>query len=202
MEFWTQYGSALTQLGIYAAGITVYTLVVTALYVPMGTRLMFARRFGEQAIATPGRRFLYVLLFPLVSFGFFLVVAGAMLFLSSDEVGKSLLGPQEILTISMAMVLAIRISAYFHESGAQEVAKVMPLGLLGVVLVTGKVDSVSDAVATGMENLFGNADLIGLFFVVVVLVEFLLRIIYELAGRPGGKASKTPAPTTRLPPHK
>lgn len=198
-DFWTEYGKQLTDLAILAGGITAYTLVVTWLYVPMGTRLMFAKRFGEKAVATPGRRFLYVLLFPLVSFGFFLVVGGSMLFLSSPEVGGSNLTQPEILTISMALVLAIRVAAYFHEDGAQEVAKVMPLGLLGVVLVTGQFNSLGQSLANGFQGLQDNLALILVFFLVVVVVEFLLRGIYELAGRPGGKRAKGPGAPARAP---
>lgn len=201
-EFWTEYGDSLTTLGLYAAGITAYTLVVTWLYMPMGTRLMFAKRFGEKAVATPGRRFLYVLLFPLVSFGFFLVVALTLFAFNSEAVaGASSLDltPEKILIISMGMVLAIRVAAYFHESGAQELAKVMPLGLLGLFLVTGRVDGIAQ-VLENMTALLDHLDLVGIFFAVIVVVEFLLRGIYELAGRPGRRPVKgTPAAPARPP---
>ncbi|MFO1532311.1 MAG: hypothetical protein ABR562_01210 [Thermoplasmatota archaeon] len=202
MDFWTEYGPSLTTLGLYAVGIAAFTLAVTALYLPMGTRLMFAKRFGERAVATPGRRFLYVLLFPIVSFAFFLLVAATLIVFSNPDITGSTqfaLTPEYILVISMAMVLAIRISAYFHEEGAQELAKVMPLGLLGFMLVTNRIDKLGEALGN-MSQLLDHVPLIVVFFVVVVVVEFLLRAIYELAGRPGRKAAKPAAPQRPTPP--
>ena len=197
MDFWTQYGENLTMLGIYAGGITVYTLIVAALYMPMGTRLMFARRLSEDKVATVGRRFLYVLLFPLVSFGFFLLIAGALFFLT-DFSGASKLPPDTILTIAMGTVLAIRVCAYFSENAAEELAKVMPLGLLGVFLVTNQIESVNEAFAN-LGKLFDHLDLIGIFFAIVVVVEFLLRIVYEAVGRPNRK--QPPKPVAARPAH-
>lgn len=198
MDFWTEYGPSLSDLAVYAAGIAVYTIVVTLLYKPLSSRLMFAKRLGDRAVATTGRRFLYVLLFPLVSFGFFLVVASALFFLSSFEIGAEVegeagLSPQSILTIAMATVLAIRICAYFHEDGAEELAKVMPLGLLGVVLVTNRVEGLGESLEN-MLQFFDHLPLILVFFMVVVLVEFLLRGVYELAGRPKHKPPVRPQP--------
>jgi arginine exporter protein ArgO len=184
MDFWAEYGESLLRLGLYGGGIVAYTLLVTWLYVPMGQRLMFARRFGEERVATPGRRWTYVLLFPFVSFGFFLVVAGAMVFLSSFSSGTAPLGVVDVLTIAMATVLAIRVCSYFHERGAEELAKVMPLGLLGVVLVTNQIGTLGEALEN-MRLFLDHLPLVGIYFVVVVAVEFLLRAVYELLGRPG-----------------
>jgi hypothetical protein len=212
MDFWEQYGESLTLLGLYAAGIAAFAIAVALLYVPMGTRLMFAKRFGERAVATPGRRFLYVLFFPLVSFAFFLLVAATLFAFGGADgtadglpAGEAQQALQEarikILVISMAMVLAIRVTAYFTETGAQEVAKVMPLGLLGYFLVTDQVDRISEVFDNVLALFDGdNLALIGIFFAVVVVVEFLLRGIYELAGRPNRRKVKgTPAPPQQPP---
>src|SRR5687768_12551624 len=97
-DFWTQYGPNLTELAVYAAGIAGFAIAVALLYVPMGTRLMFAKRFGEKAIATPGRRFLYVLFFPLVSFAFFLLVSATLFaFGAATGDGTGGLPPDRIL---------------------------------------------------------------------------------------------------------
>jgi hypothetical protein len=185
MALWDEHGTELATLVVYGAGIALYTLAVIALYVPMSTRMMFARRFGDHAIATPGRRFAYVLFFPLLSFLFFLLVAGSMAFLADfsaqDEANR--LGPRDIMTISMAVVLAIRICAYFSEEAAKDLARVMPLGLLGVILVTNKLSDLQDSLGN-LRAFVEEAELLGLFFLVVVVLEFLLRAIYELLGRP------------------
>lgn len=185
MAPWTGYTDDLGALAVYGLAIAAYTLVVALLYVPLGTRMMFARRLGERRIATPARRFAYVLAFPFISFAFFLVVAGSMFFMGGFT-GDSDLQPRDVMTIAMGVVLAIRVCAYFSETAAADLAKVMPLSMLAVVLVT---NGVSDLEAS-LANLgaFGDEPrLLGLFFLVVVVVEFLLRALYELLGRPHRK---------------
>ena len=186
------YGDDLAELAVYGVGIALFTLAVAFLYVPMGTRMMFARRFGEKRIATPGRRFMFVLLFPLVSFLFFLVIAASMLFMA--EAADEGLGVREVMTIAMAVVLAIRICAYFSEHAASDLAKVMPLSMLAVVLVTNGFADLQDSLGN-LSGLAEEAPLLGLFFVVVVVVEFTLRILYEVLGRPGhGRDPRDPVP--------
>jgi hypothetical protein len=185
-------GDDLAVLLVYGVGIALYTLAVAVLYLPMSTRMMFARRFGERRVATPGRRLAYVVFFPFVSFLFFVVVAAAMLFMSSFTAGA--LEPREILTLAMAIVLAIRVCAYVSEPAAADLARVMPLGLLGVILVNNGFSDFRQS----LENLARFAEeptLLGVYFVVVVVAEFVLRIVYELLGRPGrGRDPRDPVP--------
>jgi hypothetical protein len=177
-----EHGDDLAKMAVYGVAIALYTLAVAILYVPMGTRMMFAKRFGERRVATAGRRFLYVLAFPLLSFLFFLVIAASMLFMASFS--EEDLSAREVMTIAMAVVLAIRVCAYFSETAAADLAKVMPLSMLAVVLVTNGFGDLRES----LENLQAIAEdvqLLGLFFLVVVVVEFLLRVLYEMLGRPG-----------------
>jgi hypothetical protein len=176
------YGDDLAQLGVYGVGIALYTLAVAILYVPLGTRMMFAKRFGERRVASPGRRFLYVLAFPVLSFVFFLVIAASMLFMGNFSSSADL-ETRDILTIAMSVVLAIRVCAYFSETASTDLAKVMPLSMLAVVLVTNGFGDLQES----FENMRAFADegtLLGLFFIVLV-VEFVLRLAYEILGRPG-----------------
>lgn len=193
MAFPEGYGDDLSELAVYGVGIALYTLAVAILYVPMGTRMMFARRFGEKRIATRGRRFLFVLFFPVVSFLFFLFVAASMLFIG-EFTSSDRLSPRDVMTIAMAVVLAIRICAYFNETAAVDLAKTMPLSMLAVVLVTNGLSDLRES----LQNLraFGeDAALLGLFFLIVVAVEFALRIVYEVLGRPGhGRDPRDPVP--------
>lgn len=190
-----EHGDDLATLAVYAVGIAVYTLAVALLYVPLGTRMMFAKRFGERRVASAGRRFLYVLAFPLLSFAFFLVIAASMLFMASFSDDD--LTAREVMTIAMAVVLAIRVCAYFSETAAADLAKVMPLSMLAVVLVTNGFADLQESIAN-LRAFADDAGLLGLFFVVVVVVEFFLRIVYELLGRPG-KARDPRDPVSGLP---
>lgn len=189
--WWADHVGALELLGIYTVGIAAYTLVVTALYVPLSHRVMLGRLRGTERVATTGRTALYFLLFPLISFSFFLVVAGSLLFLSSAS--SSILRPEDILTIAMGTVIAIRLVAYFSEQAAEELGKIMPLGLLGVVLVTNRVDSLGASLGQ-MQLLIEHLDLVGLYFTVMVLVEFTCRGIHAIWTKGERKKAKAKAP--------
>lgn len=190
-------GDSLARLGVYATGIAVYTLLVTLLYVPMGHRLMFGRKVGDDRVVTTGRRTLYVLFFPLVSFSFFLVIAGALVFLSAST--ESGLQADDALTISMAVVLSIRLVAYFNEGAAQELGKIMPLGLLGFVLVTNDFKTLGDAVQS-LGEMFGEIDLMAVYFLIVVVVEYLLRAIWAIVNHKPRPPAARPPPKPLVPP--
>lgn len=193
------YSQAFEKLGFYSAGIALFTLVVAMLYTPMSHKIMFGRlqRDGETRVATPGRRFAYFLLFPLVSFAFFLVMVASLQFLSSvaSASGPSAfsLGTEDVLTISMAVVLAIRLTAYVNENAAEELGKILPLGLLGVFLVLNPDATFSEAMKRG-SDLLNYLNLGAVFFLVIVLVEFTLRGFYAAFHM---KPKKRPAPATR-----
>lgn len=197
-SWFDQNSAALASLGFYAVGIICYTLLVTLLYVPMGHRLMFGRktREGEDRVVTSGRRTMYVLFFPLVSFSFFLVIAAALCFLAAST--NSTLTAETALTISMAIVLAIRVVAYFNEGAAQELGKIMPLGLLGFVLVTNDFNTLGSASDT-LRLMFDRPDLMGVYFLIVVLVEYLLRAIWAIFNPPA-KPPKVVRPQGAVPP--
>lgn len=186
------YGDDVATMAVFGVGIALYTLAVANLYLPLGTRMMFARRFGDRRVATPTRRFAYVLLFPFLSFLFVLVIAASMRFMSDVSTGD--LGTREILTLAMAVVLAIRVCAYFSETAATDLAKVMPLSMLAVVLVTNGFADLEDSLAN-LRELDDEPALLGLSFVVIVVVEFFLRVLYEVLGRPNrGRDPRDPSP--------
>ncbi|MFA5943860.1 MAG: hypothetical protein WC876_05265 [Candidatus Thermoplasmatota archaeon] len=187
-----EYGDDLATMVVYGVGIALYTLAVVILYLPMGTRMMFARRFGDRRVATPARRFAYVVTFPVISFLFFLVIAISMLFMARFSTED--LTPQEVITLAMAVVLAIRVCAYFSETAAVDLAKTMPLSMLAVVLVTNGVADLRESLEN-LKALDDDLPLLGLFFLVIVAVEFVLRIAYEVLGRPGkGRDPRDPSP--------
>lgn len=186
------YGDDLSALAVYGVGIALYTLAVAILYVPLGTRMMFARRFGQRRVATRARRFAYVLLFPLMSFLFFLVIAASMLFMS--DVSDGSLAPREVLTISMGVVLAIRVCAYFSETAAVDLAKTMPLSMLAVALVTNGFSDLRESLQN-LRALDDDLMLLALYFLVVVVAEFTLRVAYEVLGRPNqARDPRDPSP--------
>ncbi len=173
-DFWFKFGDDIETLLIYAAGIAVYGLVVNGFYQIISKRVMFAGKTvdGRVHMGGPGRGFLYLAMFPLVSLGFFLLLSSSLLFLSAGEHDPAL-----VFTLSLAIVLAVRATAYVSEPTSHDVAKMLPLGLLGVMLVKAEVIEFLDAVRQ-LREIAEHLDLVALYFGIVVVVEYALRSVY------------------------
>lgn len=173
-EFWANNGDAIETLGIYAGGILVYALLVNFFYQIISKRVMFGGTSvdGEVRVGGPLHGFLYLFLFPAFSFAFFLLLSVALIFLGPEDQDSRL-----IFTLAMAVVLAVRVAAYFSEATSHDVAKMLPLGLLGVVLVTAELANFADSVQRLLE-MWDHIGLILLYFGVVIVVEYLLRSVY------------------------
>lgn len=163
---------------VYAGGILVYALMVAALYKVLSRRIMFySQAVGGRIVP---RTALYLATFPLISFGFFLILAESLLFMAPRK------DPLEVFTIAMAIVLAVRVCAYVSEHASEDLAKTLPLGLLGVFLVTDEVTSLGDSLQK-MLRIQDHFETIALFFGIVVAVEFtlrILRVIYTTTAKP------------------
>jgi hypothetical protein len=176
-DFWQENGPAIQSLVVYALGILVYVLVVYMFYQVMSRRLMFAHRQDDGTPKLGGRwaGLLYLLLFPLVSFAYFLLLTLSLLFLGGEEQNELL-----TITLAAAIVLAVRVAAYFNQPTSHDLAKTLPLGLLAVILV--RADLFQNLVdsTNRLAVLQDHAALVAAFFAMIVLVEFVLRALWHL----------------------
>ncbi len=175
-SFWDENGDAITTLAVYAAGILGYALVVNVFYQIISRRIMFGavRRHGEMRVKGPMGGFAYLLVFPFISFAFFLLLSLSLLFLGGENQD-----PAVTFTLAMAVVLAVRVAAYFSEPTSHDVAKMLPLGLLGVILVRAEFINVLDSIER-MTSIVEHVGLVAVYFGVVVVVEYVLRIIWMM----------------------
>jgi hypothetical protein len=171
---WAELWQTVEVLFIYAGGIAVYALVVNVFYQILSHRTMFGRRVGGTRVPTFGRFLLYVATFPVITFAFFLVLTLALLFLSAADTE-----PLIVFTTAMAIVLAVRVLAYINQAASHDVAKMLPLGLLGVFLVTQQVTSFADSAQNVFEGLV-QWRTVAAYFAVVVVVEFTLRMAFRV----------------------
>lgn len=110
----------------------------------------------------------YAFLFPFVAFIFFLGFSMLLLFLTRRlEVGM-------VLSTSFAIILAIRITAYYSEDLSKDVAKMLPFALLGIFLVDPSYFSF-DATMANINSLPSYANTIVLFLICLIIVEWILR---------------------------
>lgn len=175
------FGDQVLSLLVLMAGILVYTLIVNEFYQRLSKRVLFAKEDEEGNVRSGFFNWLsYVLLFPVVSFAFFLLLSLALLFLSPE--GQAAM---QVYTLSMAIVAAVRVAAYFSQDASHDLAKLLPLGLLGVFLVrfeyTGLL-SAFDQLKQAIENI----DVLLAFFVVVLLLEYSLRFLRAVVVTLGG----------------
>ena len=173
-SFWDQNQESVEAFLVYAAGILVYALVVNAFYQLMSKRVMFASGRGSALVHGTLNGLGYYVLLPLVSFAFFITLCLSLLFLGGPEQPAV-----HVITLSFALVAAVRIAAYFSEPTSHDVAKMLPLGVLGAVVAQSQFSTLAQS-ASRMADLFDHPSLIGFYFLVVVLLEFLLRSIYLL----------------------
>jgi hypothetical protein len=115
----------------------------------------------------------YIFIFPLFVFFWFLVLVVLLAFLSKNQSLDS------ILLVAMALVVTIRITAYYSEDLSKDLAKMMPFALLGVFLVDVSFFSFSSSweVILSMKGMIMTLIYYLLF---VVALEFVLRILYGI----------------------
>jgi len=112
----------------------------------------------------------YFFVFPFIAFLFFLGFSLMMLFLTRDY---EILA---VLSISFAVIVAIRITAYYSRDLSKDVAKMLPFALLGLFLVTPTYFSFEEII----DKIYSLPEFFNLciqFIILITLVEWILRII-------------------------
>ena len=115
----------------------------------------------------------YFFLFPFVAVVYFLGFSLMLLFLSKDiEIGV-------VLSTSFAIILAIRITAYYTEDLSKDLAKMLPFALLGIFLVSPSFFEYQDVVdkINSMPEFINTAVQ---FIIFIIIVEWILRIILAI----------------------
>jgi hypothetical protein len=206
---WRGYEKDLQGLLIYAVGIALYTALVFAFYqnICKKNAFEFVRRPGWK-----GRMLAFLqsgLLFPLMSFLYFAVLALSLFVLAKSQ------GTSQLLTLSMAVVLGVRVTAFVSENASVDLAKMLPLSLLGVLLVDPSYASLGTTWAR-VQEIPGTLPLMGRYFLLFIVVEGALRVAWAVARRlrqgrskrvpvlhaqPEARATLARAPVADLQPH-
>jgi len=115
----------------------------------------------------------HVIIFPILTFFWFLVMTMILAFLSRQD------NLQPILLITIALVAVIRIMAYYNEDLSKDLAKMLPFALLGVFLV----DITFFSAATSLQTIGSLPEqwkIVIYYLVFIIVLEFVLRIIYSI----------------------
>lgn len=112
----------------------------------------------------------YILLFPVLVFFWFMVLAVLLAFLARDPVMSN------ILLVSIALVSVVRVTAYYDEELSRDLAKMLPLALLGVFLIDISYFSFSESM-TVLQKAPEALSTIAYYLLFVIALEFVLRVI-------------------------
>ena len=141
-------------------GIVIYLIFIFEFYRFVARRDVFQLRLRRYAHGPIGRGiaalenalrvlfylFEYVVLYPVLIILWYLAFVSFLSFLAFG------LGTETLLLIAMAVVASIRITAYYSEDLSRDLAKMLPLALLGVVILQGaEAISVQESVALVVE---------------------------------------------------
>lgn len=183
LAVWRGYEGDLETLGIAAGGIALYTALVFAFYQNISRVEAFHSR--EKA-GWWGRVVHYAesaLVFPLMSMLYFAVLAGSLFVLA-----KPTQATYNVLLLAMAVVLSVRLTAFMSENMSADLAKLLPLGLLGVLLVD--PGSYTLAPIWGrLKEVPSFGPVLGRFFLLFLVSEMVMRTA-RVSWRSGVKAWK------------
>jgi len=177
---WDTALTTLAPLFLFVIAMVIYSVFIFKFYRFIATRDIFEfdlRRYHERAKWVWLKKTLYVILylleytilFPILVSIWFAVFAVLLTLLSKD--------PQIslVLLIAMAIVSAVRVTAYYNEDLSKDLAKMLPFGLLAVLLID--ISYISyDSLQTAIYSMPSLADTLLYYLIFAVLVEFVLRI--------------------------
>jgi hypothetical protein len=171
--------SFIKPLGIFILEIVVYSFFIFKFYRFLASRDIITvdmSKYKNLGLRV-GRLFSYLLqhiiIYPLIIFIWFAVLFVFLGFLGKNQSTES------ILLISIALVSAIRVTAYYNEDLSRDLAKMLPFTLLGIYLV----DQSYFQVPLSLKLLTAIPDywlLLLYYLVFIIVLEFVLKIIYSI----------------------
>jgi hypothetical protein len=114
----------------------------------------------------------YLIMFPVFAFFWFLVLAVLLSFMSKNQ------QIENVMLVSMAIVGAIRVAAYYNEDLSRDLAKILPFAMLGIMLIDSSILATLSASVANIRQIGSNFELILYYLILIVAMEFVLRIIY------------------------
>lgn len=186
----------LLNLGAYVLAMVLYAVVVWHFYRYLARREIFPINFrrpegGFSAFLKKVWDFVTFLLKTLIIFPFiitlwFLILGGFLLFLSKSQ------DVPQILLMSMTVIAAARVTAYYNEDLSKDLSKLVPFALLGVFIVDNSYFSFASAIEK-FYTLPLHLHIIIQYIIAIVLLEFIFSIIYRI--RNIGKEETTQSDT-------
>lgn len=171
--------ATLRPLVFFVIGMAIYAIFIFNFYRFMGRKDIFqlnVEKF-EQSKYRSLRILLhlvfyigkYLIMFPIVAFAWFIILTILLTFLAKNRSVDS------ILLVAMAVLSAIRVTAYYNEDLSKDLAKMLPFALLGVFLIDFSYFSIP-ASLDALQQTSAQFNSIVYYLGFVIGLEFILRI--------------------------
>ncbi len=179
-----QAAAALQPLILFVIGMAIYSVFIFKFYRFLARRDMFTLQMEDhehKRLAVLAHWLKNLVAFPVAVFFWFMVLSLLMVMISRvPDLGQ-------IFQISIALVSAVRIAAYYNEDLSRDLAKMLPFALLGIFIL-----NIYDVAFTSSLNMFYTLplylDTIAYYLAFVIVLEAVLRLLlhtkYWIFGRP------------------
>lgn len=173
-------GASLYDLIGFAIGMVIYGIFIFHFYRFLAKRDMFniklAKRLSSGSGTTKvGSVLAYIVtnffIYPIVIFVWFIVYSLFMFFLAQG------VEPATVFLVVSALVISVRIAAYYAEDLAKDLAKLLPFAMLGVFLLSPQFFTVEDIIQR-VNQFSGLFIQISEFLIIAIVIETVLSLSY------------------------
>ena len=171
-------GEATANVVLLAIGISLFAIAIGKFYKNFSRRELFAIEWEKVHTGTFPKAMEYVkfaveyiLLFPLIVFVWF-VLLGLFLFFVSGT-----LTIEQAMFISIALVAATRIVAYYDEEVSADITKMIPLALLAVFLASPEAFSI-EMIEQRLVEMAGMLGKALPYIWLIIPLEVVLRVLF------------------------
>jgi hypothetical protein len=169
LAIWRGYEGPLQTLLIYGAGIALYTMIVFTFYQNVSKRDPFTIQRKKGFAGAVAHFFKTGFVFPLLSFLYFCVLASVLFVLAKSQ------DALQVMLLAMAVVVGVRVTTYVNEAAGNDLSKILPLGLLGVLLVDPSYASL-EATWQRVTQVPAHFPVLWRFFALFIVLEGAMRI--------------------------
>ena len=180
---------------IYVLGMSVFAIFVFKFYRFVAARDVFELNLGRpEGLSFRWMRSLlhlvlyvvkYLALFPVFAFFWFAVLTVILTFLSKEQTFS------ETLLIALVTVSAIRVTSYYKEDLARDLAKILPFAVLSVILINASFSSVSDSLDR-LRMAGDYSETILYYLVFLIALELVLRLLVGVVKSIAGLKNRNP----------
>jgi hypothetical protein len=188
--------NVLRPLGLLVVEIAIYSIFIFKFYRFLASRDIIKvdysryRNAGVRFIRWIGYLLQSIFLLPIVVFFWFAILAVFLGFLGKNQTTES------ILLVSIALVSAVRVAAYYNSDLARDLAKMLPFALLGIYLVDQSYFELSVSLEL-LTRIPESWTLLIYYFAFIIVLEFVLRILYNIVSL--SRKKKEPSPAAMAP---